>query len=233
MAAAQCTIGTLNKCLCEALPEPVLISVRSLLMIVIACLPLGVAWAGDIFVGPATQESVVLTNVAEGEGFAVLVEAPVDAVAEVAPAATGSGVRMSATVVERASAYAPLVEEAARQSRIDPRLLHAVIATESGYNPVARSAKGAQGLMQLMPATARRYGVTNAFEPRHNIQGGARYLADLLTLFDQDVRLALAAYNAGEGAVLKHGRRIPPYRETSAYVPRVLDYYRAFSKLTF
>jgi soluble lytic murein transglycosylase-like protein len=211
----------------------VLISVRNVLMIVSACLPLGAAWAGDIFVGPATQESVVLTNVAEGEGFAVLVEAPVEAVAQVAPTATGSGVRMSASVVERASAYAPMVEEAARQSRLDPRLLHAVIATESGYNPVARSAKGAQGLMQLMPATARRYGVTNAFEPRHNIQGGARYLADLLALFDQDVRLALAAYNAGEGAVLKHGRRIPPYRETNAYVPRVLDYYKAFSKLTF
>lgn len=231
--ARQCTIGFVKKCVCEARPEPVLTSFRKLLMIAIACLPSAAAWAGDILVGLGAQDSVVLTNVAEGEDYAVLVAAPVEALPIEVPVATGGAVRMSATVVERASAYAPLVEEAARQSRLDPRLLHAVIATESGYNPVARSAKGAQGLMQLMPATARRYGVANAFEPRHNIQGGARYLADLMTLFDQDVRLALAAYNAGEGAVLKHGRRIPPYRETSAYVPRVLDYYRAFAKISF
>lgn len=234
-AAGQCTIGLVKKCLCEAPAELVLILVRKCLMIAIACLPFGTAWAGDIFVGLAAQESIVLTNVAEGEGFAVLVGAPVEAAAEAAPTVTvtGRGAGVSATVVERASAYAPLVEEAARQSRLDPRLLHAVIATESGYNPAARSPKGAQGLMQLMPATARRYGVVNAFEPRNNILGGARYLADLLVMFDQDVQLALAAYNAGEHAVLRHGRRIPPFRETTAYVPRVMSYYKAFSRQSY
>lgn len=205
----------------------------------VACLPfvlIGTAGASDIFVGPDAQQSVVLSNVPSGDGFALLLEAPPEPVAKVradsaaaipdAPRST----RISATVIGRAAAYGPLVEAAARETRLDPGLLHAVIATESAYNPAARSPKGAQGLMQLMPATARRYGVANAYEPRHNILGGARYLADLLALFDQDVQLALAAYNAGEQAVLRHGRRIPPYRETSAYVPRVLDYYRAFSK---
>jgi soluble lytic murein transglycosylase-like protein len=205
---------------------------RNLSLIVLACLQYGPALAGDIFIGLADQEAVVLSNVAEGADYALLVKAPPE------PAAPESAdtdpprkeIRVAAAVVERAAAYAPLVDEAARETRLDPRLLHAVIATESGYNPVARSAKGAQGLMQLMPATARRYGVANAYEPRNNIMGGARYLADLLAMFDQDVQLALAAYNAGEQAVIRHGRRIPPYRETSVYVPRVLDYYRAFSK---
>jgi soluble lytic murein transglycosylase-like protein len=204
--------------------------------LMVVCLPLvpfGTAGAGAIFVGADAQESVVLSNVPSGEEFRVLVEAPPEPAnpgrADGASTERGN-TRVSSIVIGRAAAYAPLVEEVARETRLDPGLLHAVIATESAYNPVARSPKGAQGLMQLMPATARRYGVVNAYEPRHNILGGARYLADLLVLFDQDVQLALAAYNAGEQAVLRHGRRIPPYRETGAYVPRVLDYYRVFSK---
>lgn len=205
----------------------------------VACLPFvlfGTAGASDIFVGPDAQQSVVLSNVPSGDDFALLLKAPPEPVttgradSAVAIPDAQRSTRISATVIGRAVAYGPLVEAAARETRLDPGLLHAVIATESAYNPAARSPKGAQGLMQLMPATARRYGVANAYEPRHNILGGARYLADLLALFDQDVQLALAAYNAGEQAVLRHGRRIPPYRETSAYVPRVLDYYRAFSK---
>lgn len=209
-----------------------MIPVRALPLMMLACLCPDPARAGDIFIGSTDQESVVLSNVAEGDGYDLFIKGPAESVAEAKPDIgpprnEGRGV---AAVVERATAYAPLVAEAARETRLDPRLLHAVIATESGYNPVARSPKGAQGLMQLMPATARRYGVANAFEPRNNILGGARYLADLMTMFDQDVQLALAAYNAGEQAVIRHGRRIPPYRETSAYVPRVLDFYRAFSK---
>lgn len=188
--------------------------------------------AGDIFVGTVAQDSVVLSNVPGSEDFAVLVRTPVEAVPATIPP-TGelvAGLPAAKSVIERAARYGPLVEAAARETRLDPLLLHAVIATESAYNPAARSPKGAQGLMQLMPATARRYGVVNAYEPRLNILGGARYLADLMAMFDQDVKLALAAYNAGEQAVIRHGRRIPPYRETGAYVPRVLDYYRVFSK---
>ncbi|MBC7803087.1 MAG: lytic transglycosylase domain-containing protein [Candidatus Parcubacteria bacterium] len=104
---------------------------------------------------------------------------------------------------------------------LDPLLVHAIIRVESGYDAGAVSRKGAAGLMQLMPATARRYDVADRFDPGANIEGGVRYLRDLFALFGGDQRLTLAAYNAGEGAVLRHGRRIPPYRESQAYVERV------------
>lgn len=117
---------------------------------------------------------------------------------------------------------------AAKETRVDPALIHAVIKVESGYNPAARSSAGALGLMQLMPGTAKRYGVKNPLDPAQSIQGGARYLRDLKVMFDDNLHLVLAAYNAGEEAVKKHGRRIPPYRETIAYVPKVLEYYRKF-----
>lgn len=118
--------------------------------------------------------------------------------------------------------FKPLVEEAARTYQVDAALLHAVISAESGYNPAAVSQKGAAGLMQLMPETARRYGVTNSFDPAQNVRGGAKYLSYLLQLFDNNSELAVAAYNAGENAVIKYGYRIPPYRETLSYVPKVL-----------
>ena len=115
---------------------------------------------------------------------------------------------------------------AANETRVDAALIHAVITVESGYNPSARSSAGAVGLMQLMPDTARRYGVKNRLDPVQSIHGGARYLRDLKAMFDDDLRLVLAAYNAGEHAVIRYGRRIPPFRETAAYVPKVLAAYR-------
>lgn len=118
--------------------------------------------------------------------------------------------------------YAPLVEEAARIYQVDAALLHAVISAESGYNPAAISNKGAVGLMQLMPETARRYGVENSLDPEQNIRGGTKYLSYLLQMFNNNLELAVAAYNAGENAVIRHGYSIPPYRETLAYVPKVL-----------
>jgi soluble lytic murein transglycosylase-like protein len=132
------------------------------------------------------------------------------------------------TAAFKRSRYAVHIQEAARVNNLDPALLHAVIRAESGYNPGAISPKGAVGLMQLMPETARRYSVRNRWDPLQNIHGGARYLSDLLRLFNNDLRLAVAAYNAGEQAVMKHGNRIPPYAETMAYVPRVLTYYRKY-----
>lgn len=122
--------------------------------------------------------------------------------------------------------YAPEVRSAAKAAGLDVALLHAVIAVESGHNATAVSPKGARGLMQLMPATARRYGVRDLFEPAQNLRGGSAYLRDLLIMFDGNFDLALAAYNAGEGAVLRHGRQIPPYAETQHYVPRVLGIYQ-------
>ncbi|MBX5496798.1 MAG: lytic transglycosylase domain-containing protein [Bryobacteraceae bacterium] len=112
-----------------------------------------------------------------------------------------------------------IVEEAARAHDIDPLLVHSVIAVESNYDPFALSPKGAEGLMQLIPSTARRFGVTNSFDPKQNIEGGVKYLKYLKTLFKDD-RLALAAYNAGEGAVQKYGT-VPPYQETRDYVQKV------------
>jgi soluble lytic murein transglycosylase-like protein len=123
--------------------------------------------------------------------------------------------------------YQGEVVQAARQHQVDPALVHAVIAVESNYNPHALSHKGAVGLMQVMPDTGRRYGVREKElrQPEKNIRAGVQYLAELIDLFEGDLKLALAGYNAGENAVLRHGRRIPPFAETQAYVPRVLRFY--------
>ena len=125
----------------------------------------------------------------------------------------------------RAGVYHALIRAAAQAEGLQPELLHAVITVESGYNPRARSPKGAQGLMQLMPGTAARFSVRNAYDPAQNIAGGSRYLSLLLREFD-DLKLALAAYNAGEEAVRRHRNNIPPYPETRAYVKQVLHHYR-------
>ena len=126
--------------------------------------------------------------------------------------------------------YTPTIAQAAKAHRLPPALLHAVITAESAYNPDAISTAGAVGLMQLMPATAQRYGVSNRRDPIMNVSGGTRYLRDLLTLFDDNLVLALAAYNAGENAVISSGRRIPPYKETETYVQRVLTYYNDYKR---
>jgi soluble lytic murein transglycosylase-like protein len=117
------------------------------------------------------------------------------------------------------------IAEAASQYQVPEALLHAVITIESAYDPNATSRAGAVGLMQLMPATARRYGVTNRRNPTANLSGGTRYLKDLLIRFDSDIKLALAGYNAGENAVEKFGNQIPPYDETQEYVRKVLELY--------
>jgi hypothetical protein len=118
-----------------------------------------------------------------------------------------------------------LAMEAARRHGLDPALVLAVVAVESGFRPEAVSPKGAEGLMQLMPATADSLGVRDALDPEQNLDAGVRHLGSLLTLYGGDLALALAAYNAGEGAVARHGG-IPPYKETRAYVKRVLARYR-------
>lgn len=115
------------------------------------------------------------------------------------------------------------VESAALRHNIDPLLLQALVSIESRANPRARSPKGAMGLTQLMPDTARRYGVAKPYDVRQNLAGGARYLRDLLTMFGNDVQLALAAFNAGENAVIRFGNQIPPFNETQRYVPAVLE----------
>jgi soluble lytic murein transglycosylase-like protein len=128
----------------------------------------------------------------------------------------------AATPVELNGPYRELIGQVAREQGVDPALVHAVVAVESGFDARARSPKGAIGLMQLMPQTARRYGVSDIWNPLENLRAGTRYLRYLLGVFDQNVSLALAAYNAGEGAVIGAGHKIPPYPETRSYVPRVL-----------
>ncbi len=125
------------------------------------------------------------------------------------------------------SRLVPIINDAARANGVDAKLIHAVIRAESGYNANATSNKGAMGLMQLIPATAQRYGVNDSYDPRQNIEGGTRYLRDLLKMFNGNMELALAGYNAGENAVIRAGNRIPPYAETQAYVPKVLHFYRS------
>jgi soluble lytic murein transglycosylase-like protein len=126
--------------------------------------------------------------------------------------------------------YANIIQTASKAYGVDASLVHAVISAESQYNRYAVSRTGAMGLMQLMPETARRYGVQNMMDPTENIHGGVRYLADLLAMFKGRIDLAVAAYNAGENAVLRYGHKIPPYAETRHYVPKVLAFYKNFQK---
>jgi len=123
------------------------------------------------------------------------------------------------------------VEEASRTHHVEPALLYAVMSVESGFNPHAVSNKGARGLMQLMPETALRYGVKDPFDSRASILAGARYLRGLLNEFHGNLSLTIAAYNAGAQTVVRYHNSVPPYVETQAYVPRVLDTYRLYGGL--
>lgn len=127
--------------------------------------------------------------------------------------------------------FADIVAREARAAGVEAALVHAIIAAESGHRSHAVSTKGAAGLMQLMPATARRFGVTNRFSPTQNIRAGTRYIAALMKLFKNDVRLALAAYNAGEGNVMRYGG-VPPFAETQRYVSKVLKHLPRMRALT-
>jgi len=130
---------------------------------------------------------------------------------------------MSSVDTTQSHQYNDIIRAVAEETGVDAHLLHAVIQVESGYNAKAVSPKGAQGLMQLIPSTAGRFGVDQIDDPVSNIRGGARYLKNLLSLFNNDLNLTLAAYNAGEGAVQKYNNTIPPYPETQSYVDRVLS----------
>ena len=127
----------------------------------------------------------------------------------------------SRTVSDRVRMYDGLITEHARLNDVRPDLVRAVVQVESAYNPYARSPKGAAGLMQLMPATAQKFGVKNAFSPEENLRAGVAYLRQLLNRYENNEELALAAYNAGPNAVDKYGETVPPYTETRNYVYRI------------
>jgi len=138
---------------------------------------------------------------------------------------TASGDRYDSMLLAKAGRYDSIIETAALAASLEPDLLRAVIVVESGFNSRAVSKRGAVGLMQLMPATATRFGVSNPYDPRENVHAGARYLKFLIDRFGQDIKLALAAYNAGVEAVARNRGQIPPFTETMAYVPRVMKIY--------
>ena len=159
----------------------------------------------------------------DARGTLVLSDRPIDAPTRVYEVA-GAPEYRTTTPIERPTVdegYESLVQEHAQKHDLRPDLVRAVIQVESGFNTRATSPKGAMGLMQLMPATARELGLVNAYDPAENIRGGTLYLRRLLDRYDGDERLALAAYNAGSGAVDRYGRAVPPYRETRDYVRRV------------
>lgn len=172
----------------------------------------------QVFGGLSSNGTVVLSNFRRSETPAVVV--PASGASASDSAALSEGDALAARI--RAQAYNAIVREIAQEVDVPARLLHAVIAVESAYLPNAVSPKGAQGLMQLMPATAQRFGVADPFDPRDNVRGGARYLKWLLERFEGDLSLAIAGYNAGEEAVIRAGYRIPSYAETRRYVPRVM-----------
>ena len=175
----------------------------------------------DIYRAVAADGSVTFTNVYRpGRGYVRVMRTPKPA----RPAAARRVLPVAA--VPAGLPYAAQVAAAAAEHDLPEALLHAVIRAESNYDPLAISGRGAIGLMQLMPDTARELGVADPWDPAANIRGGARYLKRLLALFDNDLQLALAAYNAGPGAVLSRGRSIPPFAETRRYVPSVIEHYQ-------
>ncbi|HEY9191334.1 MAG TPA: lytic transglycosylase domain-containing protein [Methyloversatilis sp.] len=176
-----------------------------------------------ILLTPACSQADVYARQDEG-GTLHLTDTPIDAGFQLLLDTGTERAPVSARGTQR---HPESIARASQASGIDARLLSAVIAVESAHDTRAVSPKGAAGLMQLMPDTARRYGVRDRFDPDQNVMGGALYLRDLMQRFDNRLELVLAAYNAGESAVERHGRKIPPYAETRRYVPRVLGHYRA------
>lgn len=147
------------------------------------------------------------------------------------PAEKARAKTITTAQAQRLARYAPMIKESAAKHQVPIELICGVILQESDANPRALSRAGARGLMQLMPETARRFGVKNSSDPAQNIEGGTKYLRWLLDRYDGNVELALAGYNAGEANVEKHGMRVPPFRETRNYVPNVLGYARAMIEM--
>jgi soluble lytic murein transglycosylase-like protein len=184
-----------------------------------------IAQAEDLYIDASNVDEITISsNAIEGSNTIVIEDTtPVETsllLAESTP---------KTTIKQASLPYQNDVIAAAEETKLDPALINAVIAAESKHNRYAKSHKGAYGLMQLMPATAKRFGYTKRDSTKQNVMAGSKYLRELLGQFNGDLELALAAYNAGPGAVVKYQNRIPPYKETKQYVPKVLKYYRRFS----
>jgi soluble lytic murein transglycosylase-like protein len=180
-------------------------------------------WA-EVLISTTNTGTVILSNIQINSDQTVMILEPVTQIAVVPEANAGKPLFHIADK----KLYDSMVDKIARTYGVESALLHAVITVESRYSPKAVSKSGALGLMQLMPETAKRYGVADPLDPLQNLRGGARYLRYLLKKYNNDTNLALAAYNAGEASVAKYGNQIPPYPETKNYVPRVMGYYQKY-----
>lgn len=178
----------------------------------------------DVYVDLSQADEISIGNAEPNKYYAIRIQEPVATPALVLPESDNQKNALTSQLP-----YHQEVLLAANETAIEPALIHAVIATESKHNARAKSNKGALGLMQLMPATARRFHVKDRNDPKQNILAGSKYLRELLNLYQGDLTLTLAAYNAGPGAVQKYSNRIPPYKETMRYVPKVLKYYKKYS----
>lgn len=178
--------------------------------------------ASILLISPSTATAQIYAW-RDANGALVLSDRKLDPSAKTFGVPDATSYRVTRPVVSRPrhDEYEPIVREHAARQALRPELVRAVIQVESGFNPRARSPKGAMGLMQLMPATAVALGVRNPYDPADNIRGGTMYLRQLIDRYDGNEELALAAYNAGAGAVDRHGRRIPPFAETQDYVKKV------------
>ena len=174
--------------------------------------------------GPDGQLQVSPTPVAGATAFDPHRPVAVRASARAAPPAPAVP-PVSRAPHARHARWAPLIDQVAAEHAVDARLLHAIVTVESAYNPQARSHAGALGLMQVVPATGKRFGASNLLDPLQNLRAGTAYLVWLNKRFNGNLELMLAAYNAGEGAVQRHGNRIPPYTETRQYVAKVTALY--------
>lgn len=175
----------------------------------------------DVFQSMDAEGVVHLTNVPADSSYQVLIHVPEIGIPRFCN-------KILIRPAENSPDYREVLSTAAREHNLDKALLRAVITVESAFNPNAVSSEGAVGLMQLMPATAKRYGVKDRYDPAQNVKGGAAYLHDLMHQFHDNLPLVLAAYNAGENAVSRYGNHIPPYPETRRYVPRVLNLYHQY-----
>ncbi|MGO5000029.1 lytic transglycosylase domain-containing protein [Oceanisphaera sp. W20_SRM_FM3] len=181
----------------------------------------------DVYLRTASDGSITLTNIpAKGQGYTLLRREPAAITLKAAPA-------LAPLPSLQGRPFAALIAQVAQEQKLPENLLHGIIRAESNYNPSALSPKGAIGLMQLMPGTALELGVADAWDPLSNIRGGARYVKRLMKMFDNDLSLVLAAYNAGPGAVKTRGNRIPPFPETQNYVAKVTEHYQQLQALMY
>ena len=177
--------------------------------------------AAAIFVAVPVTADAQIYSWRDAAGNLVLSDKPHDGATKTYAVASDSTVRTTRPAGPRNTAYDDLIEQHSQTHGLRADLVRAVIQAESAFNPMARSIKGAMGLMQLMPATALAYGVANPYDPAQNIRAGVAYLKSLMERYQQSEELALAAYNAGPGAVEKYHNAVPPYRETRDYVSRI------------